>query len=381
MIEITGTIKRTGCFSPGGRQPASARRFQGTVGYNSAVLFSFHWFHKGGAVVRINWRIVFGLVISVAALALVLKNVNLSEVASALATANYWWIIPTTAILLVTMWTRGMRWRALLDDRISPSRSFWIANAGNLLNNVLPFRIGELGRAYMASRNSTVTTMQSLSTVFIERLLDVLSVFGMLVVVFPFVSTEGWLVKAGTSAAAAAFVGVAGLFVAAALRPQVMRLARAMLGWMRPGWREALLHRADDFLQGVSAAGGRPLLSAMLWSVLVWAGWGLASWTFLLAFVPGAKLYMGLFVTCAMALSLSIPSAPSGAGLYEAAAVAGLAVFTVAPDVALAYALLLHVLSFVLIGVLGTIGLDREGESFKHITASAQSMLASARGK
>ncbi len=330
---------------------------------------------------RINWRIVFGLVISVAALALVLKNVNLSEVASALATANYWWLIPTTAILLVTTWTRGMRWRALLDDRISPSRSFWIANAGNLLNNVLPFRIGELGRAYMASRNSTVTTMQSLSTVLIERLLDVLAVFGMLVVVFPFVSTEGWLVKAGMSAAAVAFVGVAGLFVAAALRPQVMRMARAMLGWMRPGWREALLHRADDFLQGVSAAGGRPLLSAMLWSALVWAGWGLASWTFLLAFVPGAKLYMGLFVTCAMALSLSIPSAPSGAGLYEAAAVAGLAVFKVAPDVALAYALLLHVLSFVLIGVLGTIGLDREGESFKHITASAQSMLASARGK
>ncbi len=31
---------------------------------------------------------------------------------------------------------------------------------------------------------------------------------------------------------------------------------------VRPGWREALLHRADDFLQGVSAAGGRPLLSA-----------------------------------------------------------------------------------------------------------------------
>ncbi len=328
---------------------------------------------------RINWRIVFGLAVSVAALALILKNVSLTELASALTEANYLWLIPAGIVLLISMWPRGLRWRALLDNRISPARSFWIQNAGNLLNNVLPLRLGEFGRAYLASRKSTLTTMQSLSTVLIERLLDVLFVFAMLMIVFPLVPRDSVLVRAGSIAAAAAFVAVAGLFVAAALREKVMKIARAVIGWIPQTVRENLLHRGDDFLSGVSAAGGRRLIAAILWSVVVWLGWAAASYFALLAFEPGAPWYVAVFVTCAMALSLSVPSSPSGAGLYEAAAVAALAVFSIPADTALAYAIVLHLFSFALIAVFGTVGLDREGESFKHLTASAQAMIASAR--
>ena len=328
---------------------------------------------------RINWRIVFGLAVSVAALALILKNVSLTELASALTHANYLWLIPAGIVLLFSMWTRGLRWRALLDNRLSPARSFWIQNAGNLLNNVLPLRLGEFGRAYLASRNSTLTTMQSLSTVLIERLLDVLSVFAMLMFVFPLVPPDSALVRAGSIAAAAAVVAVAGLFVAAALRERVMTIARAMTRWIPQRAREGLLHRGDDFLSGVNAAGGRRLIAAILWSVVVWLGWAGASYFALQAFEPGAPWYVAVFVTCAMALSLSVPSSPSGAGLYEAAAVAGLAVFNIPADTALAYAIVLHLFSFALIAVFGTVGLDREGESFKHLTASARAMIASAR--
>src|SRR3972149_4250938 len=132
---------------------------------------------------RVNWRIIFGLAVSVAALALILRNVSLTELASALANANYLWLIPAGIVLLISMWTRGLRWRALLDNRLSPARSFWIQNAGNLLNNVLPRARDKFGRPRRGSRNSTLTTMQSLSTVLIERLLDVLAVFAMLMIV------------------------------------------------------------------------------------------------------------------------------------------------------------------------------------------------------
>lgn len=330
---------------------------------------------------RINWRIVSGIAVSLIALAIILKNVSLNLLVQALATANYWWMLPSVIILLIATYARGVRWRALLDNRISISRSFWISNAGNLLNNVLPLRLGEFGRAYLASRNSELSSMQSLSAVLIERLLDVLSVFAMLLVVLPFVPQEGTLVRAGMALAAFAFTGVVALFLAAAARQRVMVLADKLLGWLTPAMRAALVHRADDFLRGVSAAGGRRLVAGVLWSALVWACYGAATYIFLLAFYPQAQWYAGFFVTCAMALGLSIPSSPSGAGLYEAAAVAGLAVFGVPADVALAFALVLHIATFVLIAILGTIGLDREGESFKHLTASAQAMLAAARSE
>lgn len=330
---------------------------------------------------RINWRIVFGVAVSAASLILILYTVDLSKMAAELAKANYWWLVPGIAANMFGQWARSVRWRALLDDRISVARSFWVSNIGNLLNNVLPLRLGELGRAYLVSRNSTVTVMHGLSTVLIERLLDVLTVFGMLVMVLPFVPSGGFLVQGGLALAIIAFAGVAGMFIAAALRPQAMRIGRLMLRPLPERLREGLLGQADEFLVGVSAAGGRRLASGILWSLVTWLGWGAASYLMLLSFVPDAKLTMGVFVNCALALGLSIPSAPSGAGLYEAGAIAGLAVFGVPSEVALAYAIVAHVQSFLLVGILGTIGLDREGESFKHIASAAQNVMASVRGK
>ncbi len=328
---------------------------------------------------KINWKVIFGFLVSLISVGIILWNVDLAKVGQELAKANYLWFIPAIVLNMAGTWAKSVRWKALLDNRISTSRSFWISNAGNLLNNVLPLRLGELSRAYLVSRNSPVTVMQGLSTVLIERLLDVLTVFGMLMLVIPFVPSGGFLVQSGTLLAAIAFVGVAGMFIAAALRPQSMVIARFFFKPLPAKLSETLLKQADEFLLGVSAAGGKRLLAGIFWSIITWLGWGGASYLMLLSFVPGAQLNVGIFVTCALALGLSIPSAPSGAGLYEAGAVAGLAVFGVPTNVALAYAIAAHLQSFILTGIFGTIGLDREGESFSHLASAAQTVMASAR--
>jgi uncharacterized membrane protein YbhN (UPF0104 family) len=86
---------------------------------------------------------------------------------------------------------------------------------------------------------------------------------------------------------------------------------------------------------------------------------------------------VGGFANCAIALGLTIPSAPSGAGLYEAAVVTGLAVFDIPADTAMAYALVLHVSTFLMAAVAGVIGLQREGQSFAHLASSARAMVGS----
>lgn len=326
---------------------------------------------------KINWRLLLGIGVSVLALALILKDVSWPALVSAVTRGNYWWLVPATGVMMLAMGLRALRWQALLDNRISAARSFHIENAGNLLNNVLPLRLGELARAYMVSRNSPVTAMQSLSTVFIERILDVLTMFALLLVVLPFVPAPAVVVQGGQTAALLAMVGVAGLFVAAAFRSQSVALARRLLGWLPETLRESLIARGDDFLQGVSAAGGKRLLAAIGWSIPIWLCWGTSAYLMLFVFVPQAELKMGFFTTCVQALGLSIPSAPSGAGIYEAATIAGLAVFGIDHDTALAYGLLVHLYTFLLVALLGIWGLDREGESFGHIASAAQSVVAS----
>lgn len=318
---------------------------------------------------------IVGTVVSLLALALILRNASLPELIHRLARARYGWMVPNVLALLVGMWARAARWRVILGHRLPWRRSFHIQNAGNLLNNVLPLRLGELSKAYLASRGSPVTIMQALSAVLIERLLDVLSIFAMLLVVLPHVPEGGVVVEAAEVAAALALTGVVGLFVAARYRTRAVALAGALTKWLPQAFRRRVLDHGDDFLRGVSVAGGRRLAGAVGWSMVVWIGFGSSCWFTLLAFVPSAAWFVGGFVNCAIALGLTIPSAPSGAGLYEAAAVAGLAVFGVSGDTALAYALALHVSTFAVAAVMGVIGLDREGESLGHLAAAARGVL------
>jgi uncharacterized protein (TIRG00374 family) len=327
--------------------------------------------------VRIPWRVVIGVLVSVLALALILKDVSLPSLGQRLAQAHYVWMIPNVAAVLLGMWARAVRWRALLDRRLSTRRSFDIQNAGNLLNNVLPLRLGELGKAYLASRDRGIPIMQAVSAVLIERLLDVLTVFAMLLIVLPHVPSRGVIVHGAELFATAAFLGVVGLFIAAALRERAVALARGLLGWVPARAREATVARGDDFLQGVQAASGGRLAFAIAWSVVMWIGFGASCWFTLLAFLPDSAWWVGGFVNCAIVLGLTIPSAPSGAGLYEAAAVAGLAVFGTPRDTALAFALALHLSTFLVAAVTGVIGLVREGESLDHLAAAARRLLPS----
>lgn len=326
---------------------------------------------------KINWRLLLGIGVSVVALALILKDVSWPALVGAVTQGDYRWLIPATVVMMIAMWLRALRWQSLLDNRIAAMRSFHIENAGNLLNNVLPLRLGEVARAYLVSRKSDVTAMQSLSTIFIERILDVLTMFALLLVVLPFVPAPAVFVQGGQTAAFLAVSAVIALFIAAAFRTQAVGLAKRLLSWLPTTLGETLIARGDDFLRGVSAAGGKRLLAAIGWSIPIWLCCGTGAFLMLLVFVPAAEVKMGFFVTCVQALGLSIPSAPLGAGIYEAVTIAGLAVFNIDHDTALAYGLLVHLYTFLIVALLGIWGLDREGESLGHIASAAQTVMAS----
>lgn len=328
---------------------------------------------------KINWRVVFGIALSVAVLILILNGVSLPDLAAELARGNYWWFLPSTVIMVAALWFRAIRWRILLDGQLPLGRAYHILNAGNFLNNVLPLRLGEVCKAYLASRNSPVTAMQGLSAVLIERILDVLTMFLFLIAVLPLVPSQGLIVQAGQAAAGIAVLAIVILLAAAALRERAMAAAGVLTGWLPVTIRAGILRRGDDFLRGVSAASGWRLGLAVFWSLLIWVAWGISTWLGLLVFLPASSWHQAVFLTCAQALGLSIPSAPSGAGIYEAATIAGLAVFGVSKETALAVGLTGHIFSFVITAVSGVIGLDREGEKFGHLITAAQNAMTAVR--
>ena len=87
-----------------------------------------------------------------------------------------------SAVILSFVWilVRAKVWQTLLRNRASYRDVLFTVGEGYLLNNLLPFRLGELGRAFLISRKSEPSTSSGqrmqfaevLPTIVIERVVD-----------------------------------------------------------------------------------------------------------------------------------------------------------------------------------------------------------------
>src|SRR5690348_1933986 len=116
-----------------------------------------------------RWQsLLLGLVISVATLAFAMRGTDFNQLGGELAHGRYIYFIPAIILCGFGLFLRGVRWRALLNGKISLPHSFNILNASYLFNTILPMRLGEVVRAYMATRiTPPISMFTSLSTVLV----------------------------------------------------------------------------------------------------------------------------------------------------------------------------------------------------------------------
>lgn len=324
---------------------------------------------------RINWRVLAGAALSIGAIALVLWRMDWGALRNTVAAANYWWLLPFLALEVLVIWTRALRWRIMLEDQLSTARLFWITNIGYLLNNVLPLRLGEVGRVYLVTRRSTVGAMQGLSSVVVERLIDVLCLIVLVFLLLPLVPGSVAFVATGMTLSGVAMAGIALIFVAAHLHTIVEASFAKLVSKMRPQLAQALQQHLHDFLASVRVIQGRRLWLCLLWSVITWTVSVASMYVLMLAFDPHPKWFIGMLANCGIALGVALPSAPSGLGLWEAATVAALTMAAVPAEMALAFAILSHLASFISLAVLGLAGLVVEGQSFGELARSVRAFM------
>ena len=132
-----------------------------------------------GRIVRSS----IGLVFAVLFLWLVVRHISFEELTRAFDNAKLGWIVAATLAFFVGYAFRIERWRLMLV-KDNPELS-WRNCAGPLFagvaaNNVLPFRAGDIIRALGFNKRLGITASVSVTTLLMERALDLLVVLGLL---------------------------------------------------------------------------------------------------------------------------------------------------------------------------------------------------------
>jgi uncharacterized protein (TIRG00374 family) len=314
-------------------------------------------------------RILPGIGISLAALTLIFFIVDWQDVLAALKQADYIYLILGIPVYLLGYVFRAMAWRTLLQEEVSFKKVFFTMQAGYLLNNVLPFRLGELGRAFLLGRRG-LGFWRVFSTILIERAFDMVLAAGFLLGTMSFVIGSPLSNQVAYIVFFFVVLGLGILHLTA--RYQVWVLSK--IEHLSNRWSILSrfgVERFQAFFDGLAALVQLPrFFRVMTWMV---TSWGLAigyHYLVLLAFEPNAKLLWAAFSVGAVSLGVALPSTPSYVGVLEAAWIGALALFSVPFSTALAYALVVHIIHILISCIFGIFALISEGESLGKIYAN-----------
>ncbi len=324
--------------------------------------------------IKTHWRLLVGIGISVLSLYLLLRNTDWSELWRVFSTANYWWLIPALLILLSTSYSRARRWKLLIAsaEPITVTRLFHVVNIGYLFNNTLPAKVGELVRAYLVGRTVEGGFARALSTLIVERLLDVLCVVILLVILLPFITLPDWAARGGLIFGAIAIVGMAVLIVLAYKGERGLDWLWRFLGKAPVIGKPAVRSWLSSLLVGLKPLTQTRLAPGIiLWSVALWLGYALLNYVMLAAFHMTGQVSFAVsaFVLVATGFGMIVPSSPGAMGVFEAAVVLALGLYGVGNSQAFAYGFGLHMFTNLGLIVLGIIGLRSESLSFRQVSS------------
>lgn len=329
-----------------------------------------------------RWQsLALGLVISLATLAYAVNGVDFNALRDEFARGHYLWLLPALGILIAGLLFRSLRWRALLNGQINLQHSFNILNAGYFLGAVLPFRLGEVVRAYLTTRlKPPISVFTSLSSMVVERLTDMLAVVVLTVIAISLAPATPQVESAARITGVLAVSGLVVLAVLAARRDLAHHLMGTVLHIIPALQRFDLTHMVDRVLDGIAPLGSvRGIANTLFWTVLAWSASIAEGYVLMPVFYDKPDLNSTLLMIVLASLAVAIPAVPGSVGPFEAAIVSGLAIGGLAgtPELrarALAYAVVLHVINTGMYAFLGWIGLSQEQISLTQIVQSAQAL-------
>ncbi len=268
--------------------------------------------------------ISFGIAIAIVMFAFRSFGVKWDETWAVIRGADWRMLLLGLFIFYLTFPLRAFRWRLLLENAGVPvreGRKSWASMPALMeymylswfANCIVPAKLGDAYRGYLLKHNGKVSFASTFGTIFAERLLDMLGLFGFLVV-------SGWFVFGTHLPPETNIIFGAGLALVV-----IILAGLASMRWFSPFIRrfvpERLHNKYEPFEQAALSSFSPSILPTLtLLTVGIWLLEGCR-----LFFVIESLSHEGLqltlpmiiFVALASSLLTAIPLTPAGLGVVE----------------------------------------------------------------
>ena len=273
---------------------------------------------------RRGLHLAAGLSLAALFLWLTLRQVDGAGLWAAMQGLSPGWMVMAPVFLALGYACRVVRWQMMLRPH-NPGLGFWRCGvaftASIAVNNLLPFRAGDVLRCFGFSGWLRVDSGPVVATVLVERLLDLTTLILMLAAMLWVFSLDG--AALGLARPGSVVLAVAGASAILLLwRPQL--LAPLLRGLVRLARRlgSGAGARAEAFCAPLLAAliglSGRRAMPALIgWSILVWLFEGATYWAAARAMSSLPEPTAAWLAMPVGTLSTLLPSTPGHVGTFD----------------------------------------------------------------
>jgi glycosyltransferase 2 family protein len=311
--------------------------------------------------------VIIGLSVSALAIVGILYFVDLSEVWQNLQKLSWEVVLIAVSIYILGMVVRALRWFLIIAirEKISFYTVFKGLVYGYMLNQLLPAKIGEVGRAEYLTRNSKPGRSFLLGTIAAERVFD-------MVIILLFLGISVVFSETIMSKMQAQWISVALIVSGIILLIFILRnvhLIKMLTRFLPVKFNEFVDHVLDSLGESFNIFKSfGSIFKILLLTLLIWLFTCLVFYLIIQDLDIEVPFYAYFFIVSAGTFGMIIPSTSANVGVYHAVAMGALMLFMVPKAQALSFAILAHAFDFfpALIMGGGIMGFEQIKKMAKH---------------
>ncbi len=310
-------------------------------------------------------RKIAALVITVLLLGLIFYKINWGELIQTFKEFNFRNMVLIVPFYVLTLYLRGIRWKALLlDNPIYSSLHLGeVFTVGSMLNIFLPARAGDVYRAYYLGTVKSESKMKVFGSIILERIQDGICVFLILLFAVLLYCREQWIIHLAYGIGAL-FVGSLLIFYLIFKFNKIDFICEKSVA-IAEKLPEKMALQAKKFITKLcdyinSFIGGFEVLDnlkctlvSFLSSFVIWGVECYVAYLIIDSFDLGLGFSAGLFVLSLISFSTMIPSTSVFLGPYQYAYILALGIYNIPKSTALAVSTVHQAILMLILSVIG----------------------------
>lgn len=300
---------------------------------------------------------IIAIVITVVMLAVIFHKINWPMLLATFKNFNCKNLWLTAIFYVLAMYLRGIRWKALLlnDPKYSSINLGEIFIAGSMLNIFLPARAGDLYRAYYLGAVKNEKKMKVFGSIILERILDGISVFLILIAAVLMYCRQEWILKISCWIGVL-FVGSLIAFIIIFKFNKINQICNQLIKIVpkAENFIQKIASYANSFMEGFKVFDNfQCSLIAVISSFVIWGLEAYVVYLILNSFDLLLGFSASLFVLSLTSFSTMIPSTSVFLGPYQCAYIIALGIFGVQKSAVLAISMVHQGILTIILTILG----------------------------